>query len=158
MSAKSKYSDILTIVAFLVFGVLLVASYKLKDILRPNISVTAALDDSCDLRKGTCTSKLPSGGRVSFTITPHDIQILKPLALKVKIKDVDVSSVEVDFVGVGMEMGFNRSKLRKVEKNAFIGKGLLPVCSNTRMDWEARVLLQTGDGMVVAPFRFYTIK
>ncbi len=157
-SLKNRYSEIWTIIAFLILGVLLVASYKLKDILRPNISVTAELDASCDLRKGSCTSELPNGGKVSFTISPNDIQILKPLTLKLETEGVEVSNVEVDFVGVGMEMGYNRSKLTEVGKKKFIGKGLLPICVSTRMDWEARVLLQTDGGMVVVPFRFYTIK
>ncbi len=156
--SKNRYSEIWTVIAFLVFGILLVASYKLKDTLRPNISVTAELDATCDLRKGSCTSKLPNGGKVSFSISPNDIQILKPLTLILKTEDVEASKVEVDFIGVNMEMGYNRSKLTEVEKNKFIGTGYLPVCTNKRMDWEARVILQTDEGTVVAPFRFYTVK
>jgi hypothetical protein len=157
-SSNNRFSEILTVIAFLVFGVLLVAAYKFKELLKPNVAVTMAVDESCDLRKGPCTSNLPHGGKVSFTINPNDIQILKPLILQVKTEGVEVSNVEVDFIGVGMEMGYNRSKLTEIEKKKYSGKGMLPVCSSERMDWEARVLLQTDDGLVVAPFRFHTIK
>ncbi len=156
--SEPKTSQILMILAFVVFGILLMASYKFKEWFKPNILVTAEQDASCDLRKGACTSVLPQGGKVSFTISPNDIQILKPLRLQVKTEGVDASNVEVDFIGVGMEMGYNRSKLTEIEKNKYTGKGMLPVCSSARMDWEARVLLQTNDGLVVAPFHFHTNK
>lgn len=150
-----------TIVAVLVLAILLAVSYKLKDILKPNVAVTVALDESCDLRAGECISELPGGGKVSLSINPNDIPILRPLALQVKTEGVEVSTVEVDFIGIGMEMGYNRSKLEASQdssKNQFTGKAILPVCVRSKMDWEARVLLKTDEGLVMVPFRFFTNK
>jgi len=155
-ASGNKVSSIWTIIALLVLGVILVASYTLKDILQPDVTEAAALDESCDLRKGACTSKLPHGGTASFSITP--IQLLKPLTLHVKTNNVDVSSVQVEFVGIDMEMGFNRSKLIKEGENSFKGLGVLSVCVRDRMDWEARIFLETNRGVIVVPFRFYTLK
>lgn len=149
-----------TIVAFLVLAILLVVSYKLKDLLSPDVAAVAELDESCELRKGECVSKLPNGGTVSFSMAPNDIPILRPLKLDVKIDGIKAESVEVDFVGIGMEMGYNRAKLdaNPVSTQQFSGKAILPVCVRAKMEWEARVLLQTDKGTIMAPFRFFTLK
>jgi len=155
---EKKTSPIWTIVAVLVLAVLLSVAYKFKDILKPGVAATAKLDASCDLRKGSCTSDLPGGGKISFSMTPNSIPILRPLKLRVNIEGVEASQVEVDFVGIGMDMGYNRAKLDAQDKSNFEGKAILPVCTQSKMDWEARVLLQTDHGLIMAPFPFYTLK
>ncbi len=160
-TTKNNSGQLWTIIAMLVLAILLVVSYKLKDILEPNVAVTVALDESCDLRAGACISELPSGGKVSLSINPNDIPILRPLTLQVKTEGVETTNVEVDFIGIGMEMGYNRSKLevdQGANKNQYTGKAILPVCVRSKMDWEARVLLTTDEGLVMVPFRFFTNK
>jgi len=66
--------------------------------------------------------------------------------------------VEVDFIGIGMKMGFNRSKLQATGSNSFGGRGVLPVCIRDAMEWEAKVLVHTDKGVMAAPFRFITVK
>jgi len=153
-----KTSHLWTIIALLVLVILLTVSYKLKDLLEPSISATAELDTACDLRKGMCTSDLPGGGKVGFAITPNSIPILRPLELQVVTEGVNVSKVEVDFIGVGMDMGYNRPELKAEDARHFKGKTIIPVCVRSKMDWEARVLLHTDHGLVMAPFQFYTQK
>lgn len=157
-TSEKNTSKLWTIAAILVLALLLAVSYKLKDILKPSVTSTAALNESCDLRKGSCTSELPGGGKVSLSINPNDIPILRPLKLNVTIDGVEASTVEVDFIGIGMEMGYNRPKLSAVDKVNFKGEAILPVCVRSKMDWEARVLLKTDSGTIMAPFRFFTTK
>ena len=157
-SSEKKASNLWTIVALLALVILLTVSYKLKDLLKPGVTLSAEVDPSCDLRSGACTLNLPTGGKVSFVISPNDIPILRPLELQVQTQGVEVSGVEVDFVGVDMEMGYNRSKLEAKDSNHYMGKAVLPVCVRSKMEWEARVLLQTREGLIMAPFRFYTLK
>jgi hypothetical protein len=57
-----------------------------------------------------------------------------------------------------MDMGYNRSKLDKVDAAHFKGKAIIPVCVRSKMEWEARVLLYTDHGLIMAPFRFFTMK
>ena len=57
-----------------------------------------------------------------------------------------------------MNMGFNRSKLKTVAAGKFSGNIILPVCVRNRMEWEANVMLETDAGIIVAPFRFETVK
>lgn len=158
VKTSKKSGSLWTIVALLALVLLLSVSYKLKDMLKPGIAAKAELDDSCDLRKGSCISSLPGGGTVTFSIAPKTIPILRPLKLDVKVEGVDVSRVEVDFTGIGMDMGYNRPELKPVTRDEFMGKAILPVCVRSRMDWEAKVLLQTPRGLISAPFHFYTKK
>lgn len=147
-----------TIVALLTLLLLSMVSYKLKDRFKPIISATAPLNKSCDLRKDACTSKLPGGGTVRFSITPNDIPILRPLTFDVTVDGIAVSNVTVDLIGIGMDMGYNHSKLESSGNNQFVGKTTIPVCTQSKMDWEARVMLQTDRGLIMAPFQFYTLK
>ena len=93
-----------------------------------------------------------------FSINPHDIPLLKPLQLTVEMEGVHAIKVEVDFIGIGMDMGYNRSNLDRIDKSHFSGESILPVCAHSKMDWEARVLLYTEKGMIMVPFRFFTLK
>lgn len=156
--SSKKTANLWTTVALLALVLLLVVSYKLKDMLKPSVAATAELDENCDLRKAPCTSKLPGGGSVTFSLSPNDIPILRPLKIDVKFEGIDVSEAEVDFTGIGMDMGYNRPQLEPITKTQFKGKAILPVCVRTKMDWEARVLLQSNRGLIMAPFRFHTLK
>ena len=100
---------------------------------------------------------LPGGGSLTFEITPHDIPLVRPLELNVGTQGLNATGAEVDFSGVDMYMGFNRSKLEARAENRFSGSAMLPVCTRTRMEWEARVLLDTADGPLTVPFRFWTL-
>ena len=157
-TSSKKITNLWTTVALLALILLLIVSYKLKDMLRPVVAASAELDESCDLRKTACTSKLPGGGSVTFSISPKDIPILRPLQIDVKVEGVTVSNTEIDFTGIGMDMGYNRPKLEPITKAQFKGRAILPVCVRSKMEWEARVLLQTERGLIMAPFRFFTLK
>ncbi len=135
-----------------------VAAYKALPLLNPEIGGMAALDSTCDLRSGPCQSALPGGGSVRFAINTPGIPLVKPLALEVRLQGVDASKVEVDFVGIDMNMGFNRLSLEKGDDGVFTGTGMLPVCVRVAMEWEARVLVTTPRGLLAAPFRFITVK
>lgn len=155
----NKTNNLWTIAAVLLLAILIISGYKFKNSMTPAITAVAKLDKTCDLRKGMCTSDLPSGGKISFAINPNDIPILRPLELTVIAEGVSISSVEVDFIGIDMDMGYNRSKLiGEPDGRHFKGKAVIPVCVRSKMEWEARVLLHTEQGLIMAPFRFYTLK
>ena len=132
--------------------------YYFRDYFKPEAAQTLNRDPECDLRSGDCALQLPGGGAVQFGITPRSLPLLEPMTLDVKVTGIDVGSVEVDFAGVSMNMGFNRSKLQAVDEGRFSGSIILPVCVRNRMEWEANVMLGTESGIIVAPFRFETVK
>lgn len=156
--SEKKTGNLWTIVALLTLAIILTVSYKLKDLLKPGVTLSAEIDPSCDLRSGECTSNLPNGGKVTFSMTPRDLPILRPLKLDVNIEGVDASKVDIDFVGIDMEMGYNRPSLESKGAGQFEGKTIIPVCVRSRMEWEARVLVKTDKGLMMAPFRFHTTK
>ena len=152
---KRTTSNLWVVVGLLVLTIASISGYKY---LKPTFIATTILDMKCDLRAGACTSLLSDNREISFSISPNDIPILRPLTLTVTSKNMLVTSVKVDFVGVTMNMGYNRPTLKKIDHSHFAGKAILPVCLYSKMDWEARVLLHTNQGIIMAPFRFYTIK
>ncbi|MES9963858.1 MAG: hypothetical protein ABW116_09975 [Candidatus Sedimenticola sp. 20ELBAFRAG] len=148
---------------WLIAGALLIAVgaaavYKAWPVLFPKAVVSADLDPGCDLRAGPCVSRLPGGGSISLGIEPRTIPLVKPLEYLVKVEGIEADSVEIDFSGVDMNMGFNRPKLSRTADGEFSGNGVLPVCVREAMEWEARVMLHTEDGLVAAPYRFVTVK
>ncbi len=125
-------------------------------LLSPTLIGAAPLDSDCHLEVGACTADLPGGGEIEFSLDPKPLKVAQPMRMKVVVKGRDVRSVDVDFVGLNMNMGFIRPHLDSVGPGVFSGKGLLPVCTRRHMDWEARVLLETPNGVIMAPFRFST--
>lgn len=146
------------LVGVLALALVGVAVYKTWPLLYPEVTWVAPLDPACDLRKGSCTSQIPGlSGQVRFGIEPRTIPPVQPLHLTVVTEGIGAKEVSVDFSGVNMNMGFNRAILHQVQLGLFEGRGMLPVCVRRRMDWEARVLVQTSKGLVAVPFRFQTL-
>ena len=146
------------IVALLLFGIAAVIGYKLNNATQKSVTLLAVTNPDCELRNGPCRAELPAGGSIEFSIEPRSIPLMKPLSLTVNVHDIEVSAAEIDFVGIGMNMGYNRPQLKQVSSNRFEGNTTLPICILQRMEWEARLLLETDKGTVMAPFRFYTDK
>lgn len=115
-------------------------------------------DPACDLRQGSCTSHLPQGGKVTFGIEPRTLPVLKPLALSVSVEGVKPRRIEANFNGVDMNMGLNHAELPAAGDGKFSGTITIPVCVRNSMEWEAKVLLHTPDGIIVVPYRFWTSK
>ncbi|WP_456379035.1 hypothetical protein [Thiolapillus sp.] len=144
-------------IIFLAAAVLGGVAYYFRDYFEPGSARVLPLSD-CDLHDGSCAADLPGGGRVEFSILPRTIPLTKPLQLQVQVQGREVRKVEVDFSGVTMNMGYNRPRLQAVEKGRFEGEGMLPVCIRQRMDWEAKLMLDTPDGLIIVPYRFETVK
>lgn len=133
------------------------ALYNAWSLLYPEVVATAPLDPACNLRAGPCAAHFPSGGEVRFGIEPRTLPPVAPLRISADLKGIEARSVEVDFAGTDMNMGYNRVPLTPTRSGRYEGQGMLPVCVRSRMSWEARVLLHTPAGIEVAPFRFETI-
>lgn len=157
-NVEKKTNNIWLFLSLAVFIGLLLLGYKYKNTSKQADDIVINVDKSCDLHQGACVSSLPNGGQVSFSLEPKDIPTLKPLDISVKTTNVDASKVEVDIIGINMDMGYNRPSLEKVNDTNFKGKVIIPACFHPRMDWEAKVLLTTKDGArLVVPFHFYTL-
>jgi hypothetical protein len=171
------------LVAALAVAVVSVATIKLWPMLQSPVSERATLNPSCSLHAGPCSVRFDSGGEVVLEIVPRAIPAVHPLQIQVTLRNMPApQSVEVDFAGVEMDMGFNRTRLRpRLDTGVrelprpvgdrrpeaplarpgplkWSGQGMLPVCVRDRMTWEARVLLQFPQRLLAAPFRFETVR
>lgn len=149
--SKSLLVDSAMILALVLIGVI---GYKLSPLLMPKADVIANPDPLCDLHRTACAASLPSGGRILFSLTPRPIPVVTPLEMRVDIEGVTADRVAVDFAGVSMNMGFNRSALTPSGEGRFTGQATLPVCVTGRMTWQATVLVETGRTRIAVPFRF----
>ena len=155
-SSRRTTALLRAVAGLLLVAVVAVALYKAWPLLNPTLVEVAPLDPSCDLRAGACAVRFAGGGSVRFAIEPQSIPVVTPLRLAVDTSGLDVRAVEVDFAGVDMNMGYNRAALEPAGPGVYAGQGTLPVCVRARMEWEARVLVHTAEGILAAPFRFET--
>ncbi|MEW8029517.1 MAG: hypothetical protein AB2792_07610 [Candidatus Thiodiazotropha sp.] len=159
MQLSDKHNSLLWALLGLLFAAIcIVALYKTWPILFPNAVLKAAVDPTCDLRAGACVTQLNDGGSVTFSIEPREIPVVKPLQLKVNLAGIRAKSIDVDFSGVDMNMGFNRTRLSSVADDVFSGQAMLPVCVWDAMEWEAQVLIDTQKGLISVPYRFITVR
>lgn len=113
-------------------------------------------DPNCDLREGPCARPLPGGGRLNFGVEPRTLPLMQPLALSVVLEERAVDGVQVDIVGLNMDMGVNRTRLEHRGDGRWTGTTLLPVCSQQVMQWEAAVWLEDDGRTLAVPHRFET--
>ncbi|MEW8380647.1 MAG: hypothetical protein AB2704_02295 [Candidatus Thiodiazotropha taylori] len=142
----------------LMVAVSAVALYKAQPILFPEVTRSGQLDPEYDHRAGPCITQLNDSISVSFAIEPREIPLVKPLLLQVSLQGLQADKVQVDFNGVDMNMGFNRVTLNDSGAGEFKGDGMLPVCVWDAMEWEAKVLITTGQGLISMPYRFITVR
>lgn len=148
---KSLLVDSAMILALILIGMV---GYKLSPLLLPKADVTAYPDSGCDLHRGACMALLPQGGRLSFSLAPRPIPVTTPFDMVVELEGMSADKVVVDFAGVDMSMGFNRSNLQATGAGRFTGQAILPVCVTGRMTWQATVLVESGQTRIAIPFRF----
>jgi archaellum component FlaF (FlaF/FlaG flagellin family) len=115
-------------------------------------------NETCSLQKNACVVTIPQLGQITFEITPREIRMNTPLILRLTADSQKAAEVWVDFLGVDINMGYNRVALKKSEGNVYLGEATLPVCSTGSMTWQATILLKLNDQMFGVPFEFITEK
>jgi hypothetical protein len=153
-----KQGQLWSILGLLFFAVCVVALYRVWPLLYPEIVIEVPADPACNLRAGACVSPFRDTASVSLSIEPRDIPLVKPLQLEVDLQGIAADSVEVDFSGVDMDMGFNRFKLEAVGEGRYKAQGILPVCVRDAMEWEAKVLIRIPEGVASVAYRFMTVR
>ncbi len=155
---KLKQS-LINLLIFLLIGLFAVLFYlSLPFLSAEKINTLAKTEQNCDLHQKTCRAFFNQTQSVEFSITPKIIPVLKSLDLKVKLNHIQAQKVVMEIEGLNMDMGFNRVALIKQEDQSYQGKTILPSCMMEQMKWQARVLIQTKKGQLIAPFYFQTEK
>ena len=153
-SSEGGHPVLWSISAILLFILIAVSGYKYREMMLNSIIATAPLNTACMLNTGTCTTTLPEGGSVSFSINPHPIVAVSPLQLSLQLEGIEAQGVEVHFSGESMNMGLSQFSLTKQSEYNYNGEGILPVCVRNSMIWIADVQVATAQGKISFPFRF----
>lgn len=148
---KNFLIDAAILIALILIGV---AGYRYSPLLLPKSDIAAIPDPGCDLHRQACGATLPGGGRIELAIAPRPIPVVQPLTVEVRVTGMEATKAEVDFAGVGMNMGYNRPTLPAAAPGRFAGTASLPVCITGTMSWQATVLLETDRQRISVPFRF----
>jgi len=156
MNAPGTNRALWLVLLALLVAVTGVLVYRLQPLLNPRALVTAPSDPGCDLRAAACSAHFPGGGALRFEVEPKGIPAMAPLVLRLWLRGIQADTVQVDFTGVDMKMGYNRPALRRVGDDRFEGQGTLPNCLHGPMTWEARVLIRGPRGLLAARFQFQT--
>jgi hypothetical protein len=135
-------------------GMLLVAVLGYRWLPKADVPLPAVED--CRLDQQACAADLPGGGRLVISIDPRPIPTTQPLRIEVAVSGLEPAGVEVDFSGVGMNMGYNRPRLEALGAGRYAGQATLPVCVTGTMAWHATVRIEAGRQIISVPFRFDT--
>lgn len=117
----------------------------------PAIEVLAEDTSGCDIGEKECTVKTASGEEFRLQIGPGPAAPLKPLTVSASAQNKSrFVPVEVDFVGVELDMGLIRPALRQ-RQGRFEAAFELPVCDLKAMTWRARLIVNDlREGRLVA--------
>lgn len=135
-------------------ALLLLLGYKFSPLLLPPSDVFVQPDAACDLQREACTVQLPDGGKLTLSLLPRPVPLMKPFQVEVKLSDTSAQSVEVDFAGADMNMGYNRFALRDQGQGVYRAEASIPVCVTGLMAWQVSLLIDTGRQRMTLPFRF----
>lgn len=137
-------------------ALVVIVGYKLSPMLPPKADVTVQPDPVCNLQREACSVALPSGGKIQLTMGTRPVPLVKPFEAQVTTTGLSPSRVEIDFAGVDMNMGMNRPQLTERGTGNYTAEVTLPVCITGQMDWQATVLLESGNERIAIPYRFST--
>ncbi|HIO92433.1 MAG TPA: hypothetical protein EYG68_06250 [Leucothrix mucor] len=153
--------NLLTIISVIALTALAFIGYQVQSsFISPQGVPRATMQDDCDLHQSNCTALFSDGGKAKLSINPKEIPLLKPLQVELQLEGIQATDVQLNIIGLNMDMGINRNSLRgttDAEKTIFTGVIILPVCSNQRMEWEAQARITTIENkVIIAAFQFYT--
>lgn len=113
-------------------------------------------EPQCDLGLQTCRKRLSGSGELTIDLTPRPIPVLQPFEVRATLEGRNADQIQLDFSGVNMDMGFNQVDLKKGENGVFSGRAILPVCTTSRMRWQANFSIRSGETVEVVSLHFET--
>ena len=154
MPHRPAYFSLANLALVLALACAVTLGYKLSPLLQASAEQTVEPVAGCDLNAQACAAELPGGGRLELSITPRPIPVVKPLQVSVHLVGMTAETIEIDFAGVSMDMGYHRQRLAGDGHGEFSGAAMLPVCITGRMAWRATLLIENGRQRIAVPFVF----
>jgi hypothetical protein len=132
------------------------ASRTWQNVHRPDMPSTQS---NCDLSQQVCTTEVPGMGQTILSLTPRPIPLMQTLEVEALVSNGSVQAQLVDITGINMQMGLNRVRLAQdKQKNTWLGRTVLPICSQRRMQWQAKLVLQKNGQSHAVLYHFFTLK
>jgi protein SCO1/2 len=110
------------------------------------------VEDGCSLHERSCSAPVPGGGRVMLGIEPRPLRFGPAWKMTVSFEETAAEKVEVDLTGLDAPTSYNRVALAAAKDGAFEGDAALPWCGFEPMEWQATLLLGSGDQRRSVPF------
>ena len=87
---------------------------------------------------------------------PEGIVFLERFPVEVKLTRIQAKKITVEFDMVAMDMGQNFYQLQQINKNitTWTGKGVLPVCTTGRTDWQSIISIEQENEIQKIAFQF----
>ncbi len=115
-------------------------------------------DKSCDLHDTECEVTLKDGSKMTLSIEPKTIPLMKPIKLVLFTKGIDLKSLELKIFATNMNMGLIETHMKRVSKNHYETKLTLPSCIVGNMIWNANIIANKPTKSIGAVFEFQTGK
>lgn len=154
---KNAFSrrKLLALVSGLTVSLVIVVGYKLSPFLFPPADIQVLPESSCDLQRAGCAVTLP-GGKIDFEFLRRPIPLARPFQVSLTTVGIDPSKIELDFAGVEMDMGYNRTVLKSAGDGRYLAEITIPVCVTGQMKWRATVIVHTRGQRLSIPYEFIT--
>lgn len=150
-----KIISVLSLFIMILAGLIIYEALNVNKIEKFNIKVID--HPKCNLHLENCSVKVPKLGKVLFKLTPKPIVMNTTLSMIVEPEFESPVEVWVDFLGQQMDMGYNRTKLKR-ENNHYKANGFLPTCTFKQMTWLTTLLIKVNDITYGYKFNFITKK
>ena len=108
------------------------------------IPVTQLPSLECDLQKGPCTAALPTGANLELKVKQTHMPVLTNLQMDVRIHDLAVKKMYIEFKGAEMNMGeYHYELVPQKNHTLFSAQTILPTCIEENMIWDATLHVET---------------
>lgn len=151
---RSLFVDVAILLALAAVAVI---GYLYSPLLLPKSDVSATPVPGCDLNREACRARLPDGGQVELSLSPHPIPVARPIKIEAQVSGSAAAAVdrmEMDFAGATMNMGYNRVTLSPLGNGRFTGETSIPLCITGRMTWQGTLIVTTNRQHITVPFEF----
>ncbi|WP_407275563.1 hypothetical protein [Halothiobacillus sp. DCM-1] len=110
----------------------------------------------CSLKAPGCDLSLGELGSVTVQAPARIVPLHKFVLTVTPSAELakNLGAVSVDFQMIGMDMGVNNYPLQRAADGAYSQTIILPVCTTTRTDWVALLMLHTPRGAYLAKIPF----
>ena len=99
----------------------------------------------CALHLNKCKASLSKKKFITLEATPKPITHNQVTTFRVVTSDDKIIPIEIDFVGINLNMGYLRPQLKKIGKNTYNAQIQIPFCEEKQMQWKVQVIFQNSN-------------